>query len=318
MPPEAQYHDDDRQVIAIGAAGVDVIGQLEAELQLRTSNPARIRSYFGGVARNVAENLARLGQPIVLLSVLGEDTGGKQLLAHLRESGVETSHMRTSSAIRTGSYLAVIDRSGELAFALDDMHATEEITPTYIRDHKDLFQRARALFVDGNLPPETIRTAFHLARLARIPIYADPTSTALADRFIPYLDRLDLITPNTTEAAIYCGAPVEASDPQAAIQAAKMLVSKGVKLAVITLAEFGVVYATSEVSGHIPALRTEISDPTGAGDALSAAVIFGLLHEMQVDDAVRLGISAAALTLRRPGTVAPDLSLERLYDQLVI
>jgi pseudouridine kinase len=84
------------------------------------------------------------------------------------------------------------------------------------------------------------------------------------------------------------------------------------------MAEQGLCYATSETSGYIPAIKTSIVDPTGAGDALSATVIFALLNDIPIDDAVRLGVSAASLTLRYRGAVVPDLSLEKLYDQLVI
>jgi pseudouridine kinase len=72
------------------------------------------------------------------------------------------------------------------------------------------------------------------------------------------------------------------------------------------------------VGGYIPAIRSEVVDRTGAGDALTAGVVFGLLNDFPIDEAVRLGVSAATLTLQCKETVCPDLSLERLYDQLVI
>jgi pseudouridine kinase len=84
------------------------------------------------------------------------------------------------------------------------------------------------------------------------------------------------------------------------------------------MGEIGLCYATSETNGYIPAVRTEVVDPTGAGDALSAAIIFALLNDIPIDDAVRLGVSAASLTLRYRGAVVPNLTLEKLYDQLVI
>ncbi|MEN6394155.1 MAG: PfkB family carbohydrate kinase, partial [Anaerolineaceae bacterium] len=90
------------------------------------------------------------------------------------------------------------------------------------------------------------------------------------------------------------------------------------KIVVITLGDQGLCYATSEISGFIPAIKTEIVDPTGAGDALTATLIFALLNNIPIDDAVRLGVSAASLTLRHSGAVVPDLSLQKLYDQLVI
>lgn len=100
--------------------------------------------------------------------------------------------------------------------------------------------------------------------------------------------------------------------------AAQELVGLGVELAIITLAEEGLCYATSRESGYLPAIRCEVVDFTGAGDALTAAVVYGLVNGFPIGEAVRLGISAATLTLKCADTVCQDLSLERLYDQLVI
>ena len=125
-----------------------------------------------------------------------------------------------------------------------------------------------------------------------------------------------MVTPNALEAEALCGQPVRNRDE--AIMAAKRLVGLGVEIAIITLADQGLVYATPGESGHIPAIETEIVDLTGAGDALTATVIFGLLNDFPVDEAVRLGVSAAALTLQCRETVCPELSLDILYDKLII
>jgi pseudouridine kinase len=172
--------------------------------------------------------------------------------------------------------------------------------------------------VDANLSKDTLRKAISLAYKADLPICADPTSAMLASRLQPYLSRLNIITPNSTEVGILCGRVIDASKRRQSLEAAKYLVSQGVDIAIVTRAQFGVSYATSETSGQIPAIRTEIVDPTGSGDALTAAVIFALLNQIPLDDAIRLGVSAATLTLRHSGSVVPDLSLEILYDQLVI
>jgi pseudouridine kinase len=129
---------------------------------------------------------------------------------------------------------------------------------------------------------------------------------------------MGLIVPNCNEAEILCERTIDASKRRQTLEAAKCLVNQGVDVVIITLAQYGVCYATSEMSGHIPAIRTEIIDPTGGGDALTAAVIFALLNEIPLDDAVRLGVSAATYTLRYSGAVVPDLTLEKLYDRLVI
>ena len=89
-------------------------------------------------------------------------------------------------------------------------------------------------------------------------------------------------------------------------------------MAIVTLAEVGLCYASSQEKGHIPAIECEVADATGAGDALTAGVVYGLVNGFPISEAVRLGVSAATLTLTCVDTVCPDLSLERLYDQLVI
>jgi pseudouridine kinase len=125
-----------------------------------------------------------------------------------------------------------------------------------------------------------------------------------------------MITPNVPEAEVLSGKSID--DENKAIAAARLLVNAGVKIVIITLAEEGVVYASARASGHIPAVATEIIDSTGASDALTATVVFGLLNNVPLDESVRLGASAAAMTLACSDTVCGDLSLDLLYDNLLI
>lgn len=314
--PAASYRSG--PVLVIGAAGVDIVGIPKGELSPGTSSPARIRTSFGGVARNVAENLARLGQPAILVTVVGNDAVGEQLLSLTAAAGVDVGATLHSEEHPTGSYLAVVNSSGELQFALDDMRALAALTPDAVRDRESLFTQASLLFVDANLPRDTLRTVMSLARRENLPVCADPTSSSLALRLKPFLPRMHLLIPNSAEAGILCGQAFHESKTRQAVEAAKCLVNQGVDIAVVTLAQFGVCYATSSTSGYLPAIRTQIVDPTGAGDALTGALLFGLLNDIALDDAMRLGLAAASLTLRHRGAVAADLSLERLYEHLVI
>jgi len=266
----------------------------------------------------VAENLVRLGQPVILLSAIGADLVGDQIVQQLLAAGVDISSILRSPEWPTGTYLAVVNSNGVLQYALDDMRASAAITPEYLQNHARLFKESSLVFFDANLSPEALRSAVTLARRARIPICADPTSVSLAAKLRPYLSWLYLITPNNAEASVLCERSIEASKRRQALEAAKCLVTKGLKIAIVTLAQFGVCYATSETNGYVPAIRTEIVDPTGAGDALSAAVIFALLNNIPLDDAIRLGVSSASLTMHHRGAVVTDLTLQKLYDQLVI
>jgi pseudouridine kinase len=307
----------DKRVLVIGASTLDIVGRLSVMPETGTSTPAKIRPTFGGVARNVAENLARLGQKVSLITVVGETNFGDQLLQETASAGVDVSASIRTEEFRTSTYLAVVTPSGQLQFGLDDMRALSTLKPEHIKERANLFKDASMVFVDMNLSPATLRSIFSQARMAKIPVCADATSKKLAPRLIPFLSRLKLVTANSDETSILCEGNCQVTNRQTAIQAARYLISKGVEYALIPMAEFGVCYAASEISGHIPAIRTSILDPTGAGDALTATLIFALINEIPLDDAVQLGIAAASLTLRYPGAVFPKLSLEKLYDHLL-
>ena len=170
--------------------------------------------------------------------------------------------------------------------------------------------------VDANLSPQAMASTIRLAKSYSVPVAVDPTSATLAPRLRKHLASLAVFTPNAAEAEVLCGRKIrERTD---AMAAAQEFVGAGVGIAVITLAEEGLCYASSRESGYIPAIRCEVADYTGAGDALTAAIVYGLVNQFPIGEALRLGVSAATLTLKCADTVCPDLSLERLYDRLVI
>lgn len=307
-----------KPVVVIGAASMDIIGRLQEPPLTGTSTPAEIRSSFGGVARNVAENLGRLGQPVALLSAVGSDPIGQQLLEYTAQAGVDVSACIRSAEAATGTYLAILDFDGQRQFGLDDMRALSALTPEVIHHNRELLAGAGILFMDANLPQDTMQAVFTIARRHKIPVCADATSSNLADLLTDLIPDLYMVTANAQEATVIIGGQIIVKNRPTAMQAARLLVSRGVEIAVIPLAQMGVCYASSTTVGHISAMKTEILDPTGAGDAMTAAILFGLMNDIPLDDAIRLGVSAASLTLRCPASVVPDLSLEKLYDNMVV
>lgn len=303
-------------VTVIGAASLDMKGRPKRPLAEGTSNPGYIRVSPGGVGRNVAENLARLGVPTVLLSAVGDDSVGRQILEATSDGGVDVSQVIVSSEWPSATYLAIIDEKGTPVVSIDDMQIMQLVTPKYIYAHRRWIKEASMIVLDANLSPQAISSAISLAAKWNVPVCVDPVSVALAPRIIPHLSQIHLVVPNQDEAEVLCRLPL--SDSFEATAAAQRLVAMGVNTAVITLAERGLVYATSDESGRVPAINIEVVDPTGGGDALTGAVVFGLVNGFPVSEAVRLAVSAAALTLTCTDTVCPDLSLERLYDRLMI
>lgn len=303
-------------VLVIGAAGVDSKGRASVPLTLGSSTAGDVRVSVGGTARNVADNLARLGISTVLMSAIGHDGSGRRIVDSATEVGINLDYLIYSEEHHTAAYLAVLDETGNLVMSVDDMAILSCLTPQIIHQRRGLVKGAEMVVMDSNLSAEAIASLFKVTNRYQVPVCADPTSTTLAKKLLPYLPDIYMITPNVAEAEVLSGRAIR--NEGEAITAARKLVNAGVKVALITLAEEGVVYASTSDSGHVPALATEVVDSTGASDALTATVVFALLNDIPLDEAVRLAATAAALTLASSDTVYPELSLDLLYDRLLI
>ena len=308
--------DDIADIVVVGAACLDVKGRLTGDIVAGTSNPGMVQISVGGCARNIAENLARLGLSTALLTVVCQDDFGRTIVHQTESAGVNTDHVLITCDQHSAAYIALLNPQGNLLVGLDDTEATIAITPDYINAHASLLNNARMVMIDANVPIESAKRLLDICSIAGVPVGLDPVAFAPAQRYRQHIGAFALVTPNAVEAQALTGMPI--SDVNQAIRAAKQLITQGVEIAIITMADQGLVYATSDLSGHIPAISMEIVDATGASDALTSTVLYALVNEISIDEAVRLGASAAALTLSSPETVRQDLSLESLYEQLVL
>lgn len=302
------------QVLVIGGANLDLRGRPTTPLILATSNPGLTRRQPGGVGRNIAENLARLGARVRLLSAIGDDEPGKYLIATTAAVGVDTSGVLVREGEATAIYLAILDEKGVLLAAISDMRVLESLTPEYLRGHKKAIQDSDLIIVDANPTAEAIATAVHLASQVGVPIAAISVSQPKAPRLRPHLASFSFLFCQEDEAELLSEKRISNDDP--ALAAAQDLVRKGVGLAVVTRGKKGVAYATPQETGHIPALAAQVVDETGAGDALAAATLFGALSGLPTKDALRLGLVAAALTVQTENTVSPELSISRLQGMI--
>ncbi|MDQ4075209.1 MAG: PfkB family carbohydrate kinase [Chloroflexota bacterium] len=303
-------------VLVIGNAALDAKASVREPLSHDSSVPGRIRISVGGVARNVAECLARFEVPTILFSAVGDDPLSDYLLEVTARTGVDVSPTLRVPGARSGAFFAMIKPDGTRTWCIDDMATLAHLTPEAIVRQCSLLQGARAVVLDNNLPLETLETIIQICDDNEVSICADPTSSYLAPRFVPFLSSFKLVTPNQREAAILCDCVID--DVDDALKAAQQLVRMGVRMALITMGDMGVVYATANESGHVRAPNVDLVDLTGGSDAVTATVVFALINDFPVDEAVRLAVTAAALTITTQDTVRSDLSLELLYDSMLV
>jgi pseudouridine kinase len=305
--------------VVIGGANMDVKARSERRATHGTSNPGHGAMAAGGVARNVAENLARLGTRTHLVAAIGRDAIGDGLLAVTSAAGVHVDHVHRSTQ-PTGTYTAILDADGELVLAVADMSATDALAPEELDRARDLMSGAGLVVVDGNLQPGTLAHALELARAASVRAVVEPVSVPKAERCAAVVTGglpVHAVTPNREELEALTGLPVRTV--RQVLAAARFLHDHGVQHVWVRLGGKGSVLSTAG-EGHtrLPAFRAEVVDVTGAGDAMLAAFCHAVLDGMDLADAARFGHAAAALTVSSPHTVRPDLTARLVEEALAL
>jgi pseudouridine kinase len=301
------------KVACIGAMHLDVKARLTGDTRPGTSNPAVTVRTPGGVAGNVARNLGRLGMPVTLFSMVGDDAAGRSLLGELHAASVDTSGVRHSPGPPTGSYLAILDREGRLLLAAADMEVYEGLDPPWADQVGPALSRFDAWVIDANLPAATI------ARLLRhaggVILLADPVSVPKAARLAAALPRIDVLFPDRAEALALAGLPAEGQT--SVVAAAGAIRQRGVRRVVVSLGWRGAYLDDGVQPRQVPALPARsVVDVTGAGDAQIAGYLYGLSRPGDGHPPIDWGMAAASLTVETIDSVRADLSPALLGDRL--
>ena len=298
------------RIICFGGAAIDHRYIAQDAIRTGTSNPAAGSSSFGGVARNVAVNLARLGVGTSLVSVVGDDPNGRSLIRHLGDLGIDAQGVRVAPDRRTAEYAALLHPDGGLAVGMADMAIFDSLV---LDDLSCALRRLGAvdwIFADGNLPARVLAGLIEGDARGSARLAVDAVSGPKAERLPQNLSGIDVLFLNLDEAAAVLRMPVAGLSPQ---WAARRLHGRGAREIVLTLGAGGLVLcdASDELS-NLPSVPAEVADVTGAGDAAIAANLAYRLTGAPPVAAARIGTLAAALTLEQEGSTHPGLSRDLL------
>lgn len=295
-----------RRITCVGGAVLDRKYRATRPLVFATSNPVEGHRSYGGVARNVAENLARLGEQVAFVSVVGDDDGGRGLLAHLAALGVETLHVATTAERPTAEYAAILSPEHELVLGIADMAIFDLLDGTVVADARPVLSGSDWVFMDCNCPPAAQAALFAGKEAAGFRLAVDTVSTPKALRLPADLSPVDVLFTNVDEAnaLLGCG-PGDRLDAAAA---AASLRDRGARSVVVTMGAKGCVVASPAGVTACAAVPAEPADITGAGDAMIAGTLHAMLRGAALERAVTTGALVAALTVESAASVRPDLS----------
>ncbi len=295
-------------IACIGGTTLDRRARSHAPLVRGTSNPATLTTTSGGVARNVADWLSQLGVGVALYSAVGDDRAGYDLLRELATKDIDVAGVIRSPDRPTATYTAALEPSGELALGLADMDLFEELDEAWCDKIAEDLERFPLWVVDANLPAATLQRLLNTYG-GDATVIADPVSVAKAARMRPVLDAIDVIVPNRMEAQALSGCPVETTDEVALAAAA--IWDEGPGTVIVSLGAQGVYLNDGTRKEYLPPIPAQdVRDVTGAGDALIAGYVYGVLHDHS--DPVRSGLAAASLALEVNGGRIARLSPDSL------
>lgn len=299
------------RVFLIGGAAYDVQGHPNTDLVPRDSNPGRISVSFGGVARNIAENLGRLGAAPVLITAVGDDHFGKALTVHAREAGIVTDRILNVLGWGTAGYIAIMGTDGDMELAVSDMSILDCLTEDTLEQQIRDIRAEDIAVLDTNLPPARIEW---LANRLPCRIFADPISAGKAPRIRGALDRIHTIKPNRFEAEALTGIGV--TNAQDALAAARAILAMGAKKVCVNLSGEGAVMAQGKSAWGLRARNIQVRSATGAGDAFMAGLILAELEERSPVESLRMATCCAAAALASPHAVSTELNRTSLKEAM--
>ncbi len=296
-PPHSAHH-----FLVIGGANFDLNGMAtHSQLSTADSWPGTISYAYGGVARNIAENLARLHQSVCFISRVGQDDHGVVLCKNLSDIGVDLSHCQIDEKAPTDSYISIHDSAGEMVAALNAMALVTQLEIEPVLNAIPNQDSYHTVVIDANLSQEMILA---LARHTPVKqIVADAVSVAKVAKLSPILERLYLLKCNRSEAVALTQ---EAADASLA-QLGRGLNALGVKIALISDGANGASLTTEAEHLHLK-LGGKGGMTSGAGDGLLAGVLFGHAQGYSFQQMLETGLVLASITLRCNSPVHPDLT----------
>jgi len=306
-------HNSGSYVTAIGGANIDIHGRSHEPLLSRDSNPGSVQVSAGGVARNVAESLARLGVDCRLVSVIGDDDHGQLLMRLCRNAGINTQYVREIASAATSTYLSVLDDSGDMLVGINDMSIMDELKAELLQAQQAMLKQASLGIIDCNLSDAAL--AWLSDSLANVPTFADTVSAIKAPRLRPYLRAVHTLKTSTIEIEALTG--LGAGSNKQLVDIANRLHSEGLERLFVTRGKDGVFYSTKEDQGVRKLIRKDpVRNAGGAGDAFLAGLAYSWLQEWPLEDSLQFALAAADITLSHEATSSPALSVAAVNQLL--
>lgn len=289
------------KVCILGSINMDMIVSVDEMPQVgETIISENFKLAHGGKGANQAVAAKRMGNEVSMISKIGRDTYGKEILQSLRNEKIDTSKIFEDRNKPTGTAVITVNKNGDNSIiVIPGSNMTLDLYE--IESCRQTIENSDILVAQFETTIEATIEAFKIAKEKDVITILNPApARSIPDELLKYTD---IIIPNETEAAALTG--IEVNNLEQAEEAAKVFLNKGVKYTIITLGEKGAAVVTNEKSEIVPAYKVKAVDTTAAGDsfigALSSKIKKGNLEFDNLTSAVKFGNKVSSIVVQKEG-----------------
>ncbi|HEX2914427.1 MAG TPA: ribokinase [Chloroflexia bacterium] len=301
-------------VVVFGSINMDLV--VQANRLPKAGETVTGRTFFetpGGKGANQAVAAARLKVPTAMTGQVGDDRLGHYLLEHLRKEGVEVSGIGLAPGTPTGVAVITLDETAQNRIIVVP-GANGAIGAACLGQFSLILKPGSVLLLQLEIPLAAVEAAIELAEERNALVILDPAPVPAEGLPASLYHRVNIITPNLTEAETLVGFPLH--NDSDIIRAAEELLSRGVQAVIIKLGERGVYWDNGYDSGFRESFPVKAVDTVGAGDAFNGALGAALYLGLSFSEAVDWGLAAGALAVTKMGAQASLPTREELLELL--
>ncbi|HET9320168.1 MAG TPA: ribokinase [Bryobacteraceae bacterium] len=292
-------------IVVVGSLNMDFVVRVEhLPAPGETVLGRNFQMFPGGKGANQAVAAAKLGGNSVdvrMIGRVGYDVFADHLKASLSAAGVDVAAVHATRSQSTGVALISVDRAGQNSIVVAS-GANHELAAADVEAMRPVFRAARLALFQLETPLDTVAAALGLAREEGLTTILDPAPAQPLTAGL--LERVDILTPNETEALGLLGRAPARVTPAEAVELAEALRRMGPKIVIVKLGDQGCFAHAGLTQGHFSGFPVEVKDTTAAGDTFNAALAVALAEGAPLDHALRFANAAAAISVTRPGAQA--------------
>ena len=294
-------------VCVIGGSNVDITCTSFTKIKTKDSNPGIATLSRGGVSRNIAENLARLGANVVLITVLGNDSNAHMIEQNAKSVGIDISQSLVVDE-QSSCYVSINDVDNDMFVGVSSMNILDRLTPEFLSTKLDVINGAECVVTDTNIP----KCLDFLIENVKVPIFLDTVSAKKTKIANDKIKNVYCIKPNEYEAEILSG--IKVSNEQSALNACKKITERNIKTVFISCGEAGSYCYQNGVFNRVPFFKTDVVNTTGAGDSFMAGVVYGYIKGMGIKKSAQFAAACSSITVASMDTVCKDLTVQKAVD----